>query len=234
MAIIHQTTLVPGKLELLAGWLPARAWYRPAGPAPDLARVGGFRLDDPAGEVGIEFMAVADGRGDEVTTYQVPLTYRAAACAGAQAGLIGTAEHGVLGRRWIYDGMQDPLLAALLVALMQGDAEAQAQRVSDTPDPSVVCSPVAGGHLAVTGSAVAGDGPDGTDLRVTTSGPDGSAGGDLLVRVHRILRAEAGADPGDGGPGRVAAPWQRLDGTQVRGVWATAGPYRALAGGAAG
>ncbi len=30
MAIIHKTTLVPGKLDLLAGWLPAQPWY--AGP----------------------------------------------------------------------------------------------------------------------------------------------------------------------------------------------------------
>lgn len=228
MAVIHQTTLVPAKLELLGGWLPARPWYRPAGPAPDLARVGGFRLDDPAGEVGIEFMAVTDSSGDEVTTYQVPLTYRAGACPEAQAGLIGTAEHGVLGRRWIYDGTHDPLLPALLVALMQGDAEAQAQRVSDTPDPSVTWSPVPGRRVTVTGSAVAADGPDGTELRVTT------AGGDLLVRVHRVLRPEAGADSRDGGPGRVAAPWQRPDGTQARGVWATAGPHPAGTGRAAG
>jgi hypothetical protein len=224
MAIIHQTTLVPGKLELLAAWLPAQPWYRPAGPAPDLARAGGFRLDDPAGEVGIEFMAVTDGRGDEVTTYQVPLTYRAGACAEAQAGLIGTAEHGVLGRRWIYDGVHDPLLPAQLVALMQGDARAQAQRVSDTPDPSVSCAPAASGRLSVTASAVAADGPDGTDVRVTT---DRAAGGDLLVRVHRILRPAAAGDPGGSGPGRVAAPWQRPDGTPVHGVWATAGPHPA-------
>jgi hypothetical protein len=224
MAIIHQTTLVPGKLELLAGWLPARPWYRPAGP-PDLARVGGFRLDDPAGEVGIEFMAVTDGSGADAVTYQVPLTYRSGACAEAEAGLIGTAEHGVLGRRWIYDGVHDPLLAPLLVALMQGDAEAQAQRASDTPDPSVVCSPAAGGRVAVTGSVVAADGPPGTDLRVTT------AGGDLLVRLHRVLRPEAGADPGVAGPGRVTAPWPGPDGTLVRGIWVAAGPHP---GGAAG
>ena len=27
MAIIHKTTLVPGKLDLLAGWMPAQPWY---------------------------------------------------------------------------------------------------------------------------------------------------------------------------------------------------------------
>jgi len=231
MAIIHQTTLVPAKLELLAGWLPAQPWYRPTGRAPDLARIGGFRLDDPAGEVGIEFMAVTDGSGEQATTYQVPLTYRAAACAEAGAGLLGTAEHGVLGRRWIYDGVRDPVLAAQLVALIQGDAAAQAQRVSNTPDPAVASRPVTGGHLTATGSAVAADGPHGTDLRIRTAGADAAPGGDLLVRVHRVLQPGSGADPGYGGPGRVTAPWHRPDGTQAHGSWATARSYPAGADG---
>jgi hypothetical protein len=231
MAIVHKTTLVPTKLELLAAWLPAQPWYRDPGQPPDLAGIGGFRLDDPAGAVGIEFMAVTDGSGEQTTTYQVPLTYRAGACAEAEAGLLGTAEHGVLGRRWIYDGVRDPVLAAQLVALIQGDAEAQAQRMSNTPDATVVSRPVTSGHLTVTGSAVAADGPHGTDLRIKTAGADGAQGDDLLVRVHRILQPDGGADPGAGGPAWVAAPWRRPDGTQAHGIWATARPYPARAAG---
>ena len=49
MAIIHNTTMNPGKLDLLAAWLPAQPWYRQTGQEPELARAGGFRLDDPAG-----------------------------------------------------------------------------------------------------------------------------------------------------------------------------------------
>jgi hypothetical protein len=49
MAVIHQTTMSPTKLELLAAWLPGQPWYIGTGRAPDLARVGGFRLDDPRG-----------------------------------------------------------------------------------------------------------------------------------------------------------------------------------------
>ena len=60
---------------------------------------------------------------------------------GADGGLIGTAEHGVLGRRWIYDGTHDPVLIAQLVALIQGEAEPQAQSVSNTPDPTVTVMP---------------------------------------------------------------------------------------------
>ena len=61
------TTMAPTKLELLADWLPRQPWYRRhRAAAPALSRAGGFRLDDPAGEVGIEFMLVADGEDDDV------------------------------------------------------------------------------------------------------------------------------------------------------------------------
>ena len=43
----------------------------------------------------------------------------------------------MLGRRWIYDGVRDPVLVAQLVALIQGGAQAQAQSVSNTADPTV-------------------------------------------------------------------------------------------------
>ena len=56
--------MTPGKLELLAAWLPARPWYLGTGHEPELAKAGGFRLDDPQGEVGIEFMVVTDASGD--------------------------------------------------------------------------------------------------------------------------------------------------------------------------
>jgi hypothetical protein len=47
MAIIHDTTMNPGKLDLLATWMPAQSWYLGGGRAPTLAKAGGFRLDDP-------------------------------------------------------------------------------------------------------------------------------------------------------------------------------------------
>src|ERR1700722_132572 len=144
MAIIHRTTLTPGKLELLAEWLPDQPWYRRGG-GPGLAQAGGFRLDAPAGEVGIEFMVVTDGSGDSAVSYLTPLTYRASALAGADGALVGTTEHGVLGRRWVYDGIADPILVGQLVALLQGRVQPQAQSVSDTADPTVTCVPVADG-----------------------------------------------------------------------------------------
>jgi hypothetical protein len=122
MAIVHRADLRPTKLELLAGWLPARRWY--VGPAaPQLNRVAGFRFDDPAGEVGIETMLVS---ADDEVVYQVPLSYRAAPLPDRDAWLIGTSEHSVLGRRWIYDACGDPVYAAALAgAILAGTAQAE-------------------------------------------------------------------------------------------------------------
>lgn len=138
MSIIHKTTLTPTKLELLTSWLPTQPWYEgAAGRTPVLSKAGGFRLDDPEGEVGIEFMVVTDESGDRPVSYHVPMTYRGAPLDGAEQALIGTIEHGVLGKRWVYDGPQDPVLVAQLQALFEGRAEPQAQSVNDTPDPTV-------------------------------------------------------------------------------------------------
>jgi hypothetical protein len=223
MAIIHDATMSPGKLDLLRAWLPAQAWYRDSGHGPDLTRAGGFRLDDPAGEVGIEFMVVTDGSGSHATYYQVPLTYRAGALAAAAGGLIGTSEHGVLGRRWIYDGTRDPVLVAQLAALIQGEAEPQAQNVSDTPDPTVTARPIASGPLATAGFTVAANGPSGTDLWIQDAGADGGRNGHFVVQINRVLHpGEDSAAAGDAGQPCLSATWRLADGTQARGIFATA------------
>ncbi|MGY1805247.1 1,4-alpha-glucan branching protein [Blastococcus sp. SYSU D00922] len=135
MATMHRTTMAPTKLELLTAWLPGQPWYRGTG-TPELSRAGGFRLDDPAGEVGIELMFVTDGAG-EPATYFVPLTYRGAPLPEAEHALVGTSEHGVLGTRWVYDAEHDPVATAQLLGFVAGAVEAQHQSESDTLDPSV-------------------------------------------------------------------------------------------------
>jgi hypothetical protein len=235
MAVIHDTTMSPAKLDLLRAWLPAQPWYLNSGSGPELTKAGGFRLDDPAGEVGIEFMVVTDRSGPRATTYQVPLTYRSSALAAAEDGLIGTSEHGVLGRRWIYDGTRDPVLVAQLVALVHGQAEPQAQNVSHTPDATVIAWPVADapaaadgvvvaadGPVAAAGSVIAANGPAGTDLRVQTADADRLRNGQLLVRIIRILSPADGAAVGEAGQPCVSATWRLGDGSQVRGIFATA------------
>jgi len=212
MATIHNTTMTPGKLDLLAAWLPGQPWYRGTA-KPALTRAGGFRLDDPDGQVGIEFMAVTDSAGAGATSYLVPLTYRGSPLEAATAGLIGTAEHGVLGRRWVYDGMCDPVLVAQLIALIQGGTAAQAQTVSDTPDPTVSSSPITDRALVPLTSAVCASNQDGTELRVTTVDPDGAAAGVVTLVVSRVLRD---TPPTVGQPGAVTAGWQQPDGGAAR------------------
>jgi hypothetical protein len=141
MAQIHDTTLTPTKLELLAAWLPRQSWYVRGAGEPELRKAGGFRLDDPAGEVGIEFMIVTDTASGYVVAYLVPVTYRGAPVDGLEDALIGTSEHGVLGRRWVYDGVRDPVLVAELTALLRGDVVAQQQSRSDETDPTVEVHP---------------------------------------------------------------------------------------------
>ncbi|MEU6389044.1 1,4-alpha-glucan branching protein [Streptomyces sp. NPDC046939] len=137
MSIIHHTTLKPTKLELLTAWLPEQPWYEGSG-APELIRSGGFRLDDPAGEVGMEFMVVTDVSGARPVAYHVPLAYRGAPLPDAPgAALVGTLVHGVLGQRWVYDGARDPLVRAQLAALLRGEVPAHAQSVDGALDPTV-------------------------------------------------------------------------------------------------
>ncbi|WP_031088119.1 maltokinase N-terminal cap-like domain-containing protein [Streptomyces sp. NRRL WC-3549] len=207
MAVIHRTTMEPGKLELLGAWLPTRPWYTGAA-EPELDRVGGFRLDDPRGEVGMEFMVVTDASGDLPVSYHVPLTYRGAPLDGAGHALIGTSEHGVLGRRWVYDGTHDPVLVAQVLALLRGEAEPQAQSVSDAPDPTVTVRPAGDGHPAVIASPTVQDTEHGT--RVVP------APGAAALSVSRVLR------PGSTDEGaQVTAPWRLPDGDEARGVFFT-------------
>lgn len=221
MAVIHQTTMNPSKMELLAAWLPRQPWYVGADGTPRLARAGGFRLDDPAGQVGIEFAVGTEVSTDRHVTYLLPMTYRGEALAGADAGLIGISQHGVLGKRWIYDGTRDPVLIAQLVALIQGQAEPQAQSVSNTADPTVIGRAATDGALTVTESTVVADGPSSTDLRIRTAGADGGPGGQMLVRVVRILEPDS-AQRSDGVQPGVSATWKQPDGTVVRGTFALA------------
>ncbi|MFH8882798.1 1,4-alpha-glucan branching protein [Streptomyces californicus] len=191
MATVHRTTMSPGKLELITDWLPQQKWYAGGPATPDLTNAGGFRLDDPEGEVGIEFMVVVDSAAGEPVAYLVPLSYRGATLEDApDEALLGTSEHGVLGTRWIYDGTHDPVVQAQLGALLRGQAEPQHQRESDTPDPSVT----------VRGAA-----------------PDGG----FDVRINRVLTpGEDEAEAEERPEAHLVAGWTWPDGTAARGVFA--------------
>ncbi|WP_282692485.1 1,4-alpha-glucan branching protein [Streptomyces sp. CC208A] len=219
MALIHRTTMRPTKQELLAAWLPTRTWYAAGAEAPRPVKAGGFRLDDPEGEVGVEFMAVTDGEGPDAVAYHVPMTYRGKPLDGAEHALIGTSEHGVLGTRWIYDGAHDPVLVGQLYALLAGRAVPQQQSVSDAVDPTVAAALDTDHVFAGDAEPLeAVDGADHTDVRVRVPG----AAGALALRLHRVLRAADGREPGDGALGRVTAEWTPAgDAAAVRGAYVT-------------
>jgi hypothetical protein len=206
VSIIYRTTLTPGKLELLSEWLPTRTWYRVTGRPPEMVKAGGFRLEDPEGEVGIEFMVAIDGSGAQPVTYHIPMTYRGLPLDGADDYLIGTTEHGVLGRRWVYDGTRDPVLITQLVALIQGEAQAQAQSQSHTPDHTVHNRRIPAEPVTATGFTAV-DGVTRTEVSIvlaaasvgaTGAGGAGGAGavdpgqltadpGQLVIQVPRVL-----------------------------------------------
>ncbi|MEU6487313.1 1,4-alpha-glucan branching protein [Streptomyces sp. NPDC046887] len=217
MAVIHETTMTPGKLELLASWLPGRPWYAGSASAPAPEKAGGFRLDDPEGAVGIEFMVVNDASGERPVSYLVPLTYRGEPLEGAaEDALVGTSEHGVLGKRWVYDGAHDPVFQERLLAFLAGRAEPQAQSVSDTPDPSVVAHGT-GGELpaGLTATGVA-DGADGTAIAVRSAD-----GGELTLRLVRVLEGGQTGPETDPATTRAygTADWNLPAGGRARGLF---------------
>ncbi|MEV4743247.1 1,4-alpha-glucan branching protein [Streptomyces sp. NPDC049555] len=216
MSVIHRTELKPTKLELLTGWLPSRPWYRGGAGAPELLKAGGFRLDDPEGEVGIEFMVVTDASApDGPAGYLVPLTYRGAPLPDAGHALVGTLHHGVLGQRWVYDGCHDPVLTTQLLALVEGRVQAQAQSISDTLDHDVTRS-FTGQDPAPAGfTTTAADDRDGTSVSTSYG---------ASLRLHRVLQPGPEAPLPEGATGHVAGSWEAADGTRVRGVFAHLGP----------
>ena len=115
MAKIHRgATLTPHFRDFVPPWLVRQQWY--VGPGvPQLVPVGYFRMEDPAGEVGMETHLVSDGS----VIYQVPMTYRGAPLVGAAGSLIATTEHSVLGTRWIYDGLADPVWVEQWLSLVR-------------------------------------------------------------------------------------------------------------------
>lgn len=119
--------LTPGKLELLAAWLPRQSWF--AGDAADLKKVARFRFVDPDNEVGLETLLVSSGG----VTYQVPLSYRAEPLDDAEDYLIGTMDHSVLGKRWVYDATGDPVYVDELIRVIrEGDHQAALSTGAET------------------------------------------------------------------------------------------------------
>lgn len=144
MAKIHPgATLTPHFRDFLPAWVARQSWY-PGTTPPALSPVGYFRFDDPAGEVGIETHLLTDGSA----LFQLPMAYRGAPLA--DGSLVATAEHSVLGPRWIYDAETDPVWVTELLRLVRtggvsdpsgrrgiGSAEARGRLTRDFTDDTV-------------------------------------------------------------------------------------------------
>ncbi|MEK6309431.1 MAG: hypothetical protein V4737_03925 [Curtobacterium sp.] len=125
MAIIHRAELRPSKAEALAAWLPSQPWSGVVA-GEDVEVVARFRLDDPAGAVGVETILVRTAAG---RLLHVPLTYRDAPLDHADAFLVTEMDHSVLGRRWVYDAAGDPVYADVVRrAVATGGHEAELER----------------------------------------------------------------------------------------------------------
>lgn len=195
MALIYRATLTPSKPGMLEAWVPTQPW---AAGVVVTEIVGAYRFDDPDGQVGVETHLV---RTDDGLLRQVPLTYRPAPLEGAEAFHVTTAEHSVLGRRWVYDGCADPVYAAALAtAIRTGATQAETwvhhdegpERRSDTMQ--VLGSGAAGAEaLAVATVAVA------TDTRISTI----TASGVELV----VLRVLDGSVPDQPSAGTLTGTW---------------------------
>jgi hypothetical protein len=214
MAVIHDTTLVPSKLELLAAWLPSQLWFH-GGAEPELSRAGGFRLDDPAGEVGIEFMVVNDASGAEPTSYLTPLTYRNAPFSEAEDHLIGMTEHGVLGHRWVYDGVHDRIFINQVVAFLRCDVEAQAQSESNTVDATVSRDLFVAGEFVTSAALRIESGSASTDVSGLTL-----ARRPVKLQFVRALGAAEVEPHRVESVGEIVANWTPIDGRVRRGPFA--------------
>lgn len=216
MALLYSAQLRPTKFELLARWLPTQEWFAHDADI-ELGRVGAFRFDDPAGEVGVEVLLVQ--AGDEVL--QAPLTYRGVPLPGAEQWLVGTMEHSVLGSRWVYDACADPVYAAALAAVVWGDATQAEEAVMGADGvarpraasvtvratrPEGAAGPAASAGTAASASAAAPVLPDDVPVPFATSGAVTVIRlGEVELAVRRVLDL-AGQGQGHDLPG-LAATW---------------------------
>ncbi|WP_347354824.1 aminoglycoside phosphotransferase [Intrasporangium sp.] len=219
MAVIHHhARLVPSKVELVTGWIQGQRWYGGKGHVPVLRRVGGYRMDDPDGEVGIETLLLLDEAADPPVVYQVPLTYRGAPLEPAEQALVGTIEHSVLGTRWVYDAPHDPVYARALAETILGSHDTVGAEA--TAGSNAVASGHATGRLdgIVTNSNVLTGEQSNTSVICRLRGRDGAHVPPVIIKVFRTV--QPGDNPDvvvqsaltDAGSARVPISAGHLDG----------------------
>lgn len=193
MAIIHHADLTPSKPETLAAWVPRQPWFAGDATAGPVI-LGSPRLDDPDGQVGVETFLVRFGDGPVL---QVPVTYRGVPLDGTDP--IAVMEHSVLGRRYVYDGITDPVYVDAVVAAIDGGGR-EAELIRDGER-----LPTRGGLQGVPAGAARAPGLDPRRAVVPEEAGDVAvvsfAGGGV-----RVWRHPSASDAGGRGP-RLDGSW---------------------------
>jgi predicted trehalose synthase len=165
-------------MAILPQWVSRQRWYAGKGRSPVLTRVGGVRLEDPAGEAEVDVHLLLDESGHSPTMYQVPLTSRATPLAGGDHALVATlepGEDGGEGARYLYDGPHDPAFTSALLRLMLEEKTAAFDQER----------PPAGDHASngagTRPDTALGCGADGHRLATTDPG---------VLRASRVLTGE--------------------------------------------
>ncbi|MCU1536697.1 MAG: aminoglycoside phosphotransferase [Humibacillus sp.] len=229
MAIVHKgASLEPSKTDLVAGWMPHQRWYHGKGHDPVLRRVGGFRFEDPAGQVGVETLLLADTAASPVVVYQVPLTYRPEPLEGGEQALLGTMEHSVLGRRWVYDAPHDPVYVDQLVDTILRDRAADEAQASVGSNARATGTSTNDNDSSVTSSAVLTGEQSNTSIICRMAGPQGELAEPIIVKVFRTLQhgpnpdvvvqsalTVEGSDRVPRALGHLSGEWDSVDGSSV-------------------
>ena len=233
MAELHKdATITPTKLELIEAWMGRQRWYAGKGTSPSMRRLASWRLGDPAGEVGVEVLIVADVSQSAPVVYQVPLTYRSAPVPELEPALVGVMEHSVLGTRWVYDAPHDPVYAAQLLELVQGRVRAESSSASGEFDDTIVATPGPAWSRSVTvqDSRVLSGEQSNTSVILQTIDADGVLV-PVIVKVFRMLSPgenpdvvlqsaliEHGSSRVPAVVGSVAGQWPEPDGPDAPGT----------------
>jgi hypothetical protein len=119
-----------------------------------------------------------------------PLTYRGAPLDDAEHWLVGTTEHSVLGTRWVYDAVGDPVyLDALVRAVRTGGTQAEEFMESESGQEKREPAMTVHG----TGTA-AGSDSAGTLVRVEDGDPAVVVTEEVRAEIRRLLSDEPALD----------------------------------------
>lgn len=187
MALLHKATLQPSKLDLLTAYLRQSS----------LTQLGAYRFDDPDGEVGIETHLVRDPSG---AVWHLPLTYRNDPLPGADEWAVGTVDHSVLGKRWVYNGCADPVYAGELIRAIQTGGT-QVEQYFETD---------AGREFRAPSATVVGSGKPDTPVRPVTGVHAESFEADTLIdagSVQVVVRHRLDTPEPESTSGTLTGTW---------------------------